>query len=340
MRGGGSAFLAILCAWLFAACAGKSVSSPDDGEAGEDGSGGSIASGGKGGMPGSGGLGGSTGGTIDSGGRGGSNGGVVGAVGGRGATGGEAGDPGGRGGIGGEAGAGDGGLGGIAGSAIGGAGSGGAGYGGTGFGGAGYSGAGFGGAGFGGAGFGGFGGVSGIGGFGGGGFGGGGFGGFGGAAGVGGFAGTGGFVGEFVITFDELAGGTVVTNQYDGVTFSTNAGSELRSYAAGNFENSQPNMICVFTGGSVTCQGDVFVDFSPPVRGIRFLALGTNDSGVIARVDLYQGMQLIVSYNLLGAGNALSTPVDLSSFSNVSRMEIIYIYDGGGIGWDDFHFVR
>ena len=34
----------------------------------------------------------------------------------------------------------------------------------------------------------------------------------------------------------------------------------------------------------------------------------------------------------------LSRMIDLSRYSNVTRIELTAINDGGGIGWDDFAF--
>ena len=143
-----------------------------------------------------------------------------------------------------------------------------------------------------------------------------------------------------VIDFDALAEGEVVTTQYPGVTFSSGAGLDVLVTAqAGAFGTSLPNFIC--TGaGSISCTGDVYVDFASAVSGLTFLAVGDDASGDIGDVRAFAGALLLGTIDIFGDGNAFGSPylVDLSAFSGVTRIEIAGITDPFGLGYDDFTF--
>jgi len=59
--------------------------------------------------------------------------------------------------------------------------------------------------------------------------------------------------------------------------------------------------------------------------------------GVVALVDVFQNNVFSSTVNVIGHGVPLSS-VDLSAFSNVTRIRIHDITDTVGIGWDDFTF--
>lgn len=141
------------------------------------------------------------------------------------------------------------------------------------------------------------------------------------------------------INFDDLAGGAVVTNQYASAIFSSNAGQENRTEAQ-NLGSSLPNFICTFNiGGGINCVNDTYVDFTSPVMNLTFLAIGANDVGHNADVDVYVNNVFSSTVQIVGNGTP-ATPdfVDLSAFNNVTRIEIRNIVDVAGLGWDDFRF--
>jgi hypothetical protein len=160
-----------------------------------------------------------------------------------------------------------------------------------------------------------------------------------------------------VINFDDVASGTLVQNQYPGVTFTVEPGLGLQAYAfsyVGPSPYSSPNVLTCYDGGrSPTSVPDVYADFSPAVNGLSFLAVAADEFGVVARVNVYSGANLLGTDNIIGTGPTPgtfgygSTTVNLSAYANVTRIEIIppigqtdldSSYGGGGLIFDNFTF--
>ena len=142
-----------------------------------------------------------------------------------------------------------------------------------------------------------------------------------------------------IIDFDELTDGDVVTNQFQEATFSSSAGN-VNSVAATAFTHTPPNFICTGpAGGSINCVEDTFVDFTNAVDSLTFWAIGVCGVGTVAEVNVFVGDVFDTTVDIVGLGDQL-TPfmVDLSSFSNVTRIELVNITDLFGIGWDTFSF--
>jgi hypothetical protein len=140
-----------------------------------------------------------------------------------------------------------------------------------------------------------------------------------------------------VINFDNLGNGVQVTNQYAGVTFSSQAGSQILTTAQ-NLGTSLPNFICSAVT-SINCVDDVYLDFATAVSGLSFLAVGDNNVGHNGDVRVFGGSTLLGTVNIIGDANGF-TPylVDLSAFSGITRIEITNITDLVGLGYDDFTF--
>lgn len=140
-----------------------------------------------------------------------------------------------------------------------------------------------------------------------------------------------------VINFDDLGNGVEVTNQYAGVTFSSQAGSRILTTAQ-SLGSSLPNFICSAVA-SINCVDDVYLDFANAVSGLSFVAVGDNNVGRNGDVRLFGGSTLLGTVGIVGDGNGF-TPylVDLSAFSGVTRIEIANITDAAGLGYDDFTF--
>lgn len=140
-----------------------------------------------------------------------------------------------------------------------------------------------------------------------------------------------------VINFDNLGNGVQVTNQYAGVTFSSQAGSQILTTAQ-NLGTSLPNFICSAVT-SINCVDDVYLDFSTAVSGLSFFAVGDNNVGHNGDVRVFGGSTLLGTVNIIGDANG-STPylVDLGAFSGITRIEIANITDLAGLGYDDFTF--
>jgi hypothetical protein len=143
------------------------------------------------------------------------------------------------------------------------------------------------------------------------------------------------------IDFDSLTKGTVVTNQFPEATFSSSTGYrvEVLEYPA-DLGSSLPNIICTApVGYTPDCDADVFVDFTLPVVDLSFLAVADNQSGVVGQVDVYESAAFSATVNLVGNSD-ISDPItiDLSSFSNVTRLHVHDVTDAVGLGYDDFTF--
>jgi hypothetical protein len=140
-----------------------------------------------------------------------------------------------------------------------------------------------------------------------------------------------------------LPPGTLVTNQYPGVSFSSEPGFGM--YVTGGF-------VCTGNPG-INCQEDVYIDFATPVTIFSILAVEANEFGEVARFFFYNGATLLGSQALIGLGPAPgqfgngNVLADLSAFTNVTRLEIKgpggvgqldHSYGGNGIGWDNLTY--
>jgi len=144
-----------------------------------------------------------------------------------------------------------------------------------------------------------------------------------------------------VIGFEDFGpvgiSGPTVTNQYPGVLFSS-TGSNV------NIVSTQPgigdgdNFLCTGSPG-INCVGETILNFTDPVSGLSFLAVGSNNAGVQALVDVFVNGAFAATNNIV-VGGLFNTPdlVDLSAFNNVTSIRIHDITDGGGLGWDNFTF--
>ncbi|MGK7881085.1 MAG: PEP-CTERM sorting domain-containing protein [Crocosphaera sp.] len=142
------------------------------------------------------------------------------------------------------------------------------------------------------------------------------------------------------INFDSLADNTVVTNQFPEATFSSNSGFEARTAELASFFNvSLPNVLGVTdTSGNTNGTQDLFVDFTNPVNNLTFNIFADN-SVAPGVVDVFTNGVFDSSVNLVADGNPITTDlIDLSSFANVTRIELVSITDVGGLVYDDFSF--
>jgi hypothetical protein len=143
------------------------------------------------------------------------------------------------------------------------------------------------------------------------------------------------------ISFDGLATGVIVTNQFPQVTFSSEAGFVNLTAAAFNLGSSLPNYICSAAVGSssVDCKHETILTFTNPVNNLSFLQLGDNSIGVQAKVDVFENGVFAATVDIL-ADNQFFIPnlVDLTAFSLVTSIRIHSITDPSGLAWDDFTF--
>jgi hypothetical protein len=127
-----------------------------------------------------------------------------------------------------------------------------------------------------------------------------------------------------VINFDNLPTGSVITTQYPGVTFSSDAGEVNRTDNFYNLGSSTPNYLCSGpAAGSIDCVHSTFLDFQSPVNGFSFLALGDNAPGIQAQVRVVQKGGTSTTVGIAVDGNFQTADlVDLKSFQNVIRIEM------------------
>ncbi len=138
------------------------------------------------------------------------------------------------------------------------------------------------------------------------------------------------------INFDTLNFGDPVTTQYPEVTFSADPGFETSAMVT-TTTTSPPVFICSrpVGGGFPACENETILDFTAPVYNLTFKSVGTNNSGVVARVDVQTTyLNGPVTVDIFKSPNL----IDLSSFGTITRIRIHSINDHLGIGWDDFSF--
>jgi hypothetical protein len=140
-----------------------------------------------------------------------------------------------------------------------------------------------------------------------------------------------------LIDFEGFSNGTVITNQFAGVTFSSNAGfvNQISTQPGIGFGS---NFICT-ASGSLNCTQETILTFAGVASNVSFYQVGDNASGVVALVDVFVNNVFASTVNVLGF-NDFYTPnlVDLSAFSDITSLRIYHITDPGGLGWDNFSF--
>lgn len=156
------------------------------------------------------------------------------------------------------------------------------------------------------------------------------------------------------IDFDNVPTSTIITNQYAGVTFSTEPGEVL--YAVGGTPVSYPHYLCTGTlANGIDCVNDVYIDFASPVSNVSIWACEANEYGISATFFGYSGATLVGTQNLIGLGPSPNTfgygnqYVDLSGLGAITRLEIrgpggtgpIDDTNGGvGVAWDNLSYEK
>jgi len=144
-----------------------------------------------------------------------------------------------------------------------------------------------------------------------------------------------------VINFQNLVDGNVITNQYAGVVFSSTAGNVNFVTTQGSYNGTPPNFLCTGpVGGGINCTAETIMTFSSGVSGLTFQGMGINDvSSNVAQVDVFVNSVFNSTITIAGNSEGFNPVlVNLAAFSNVTKIRIYNITDGGGIGWDTFTF--
>jgi hypothetical protein len=141
------------------------------------------------------------------------------------------------------------------------------------------------------------------------------------------------------INFDGLSNGTVVTNQYPFAVFSSALGMVNRVFGAPFLNGSKPNVLCSGSTAVFTCTEPTYIDFSVPVSGLSFNALGIDDFGRVGLARIFSGSTMLDEIALVGNRQQYDPLlVDFGGTGGITRLELTGIRDPGGIAWDDFKF--
>jgi len=142
------------------------------------------------------------------------------------------------------------------------------------------------------------------------------------------------------IGFDNLANMTVIGTQYPHVTFSSSVGAA--NYAYANAGAPSPSNILCTGNPTITCLQDTYLQFDGPVQNLTFYAVEPNFAGHDADFRIFQNGVFTTTVPLFGLGGIGNKFVDLSAYSNITRLEIVNILNDpaaeNGIGWDSFSF--
>lgn len=137
------------------------------------------------------------------------------------------------------------------------------------------------------------------------------------------------------ISFDEFESGVDITDQYgEFVVFSSIPGSTNRTRASGAVASSEPRFICTT---SSLCREDTYLDFTHPVSNISFAIVGQCSGTFKARIYVDGVEHATVPMQASGCDGP--EIFELPEYQDVTRLELIEIDDGSGVGWDDFSFV-
>lgn len=142
-----------------------------------------------------------------------------------------------------------------------------------------------------------------------------------------------------VIGFNDLAVGTVVTDQYAFARFSADPGKTNKVIA--QTLNSHGNLLSTDppNPSPQNWNNNLYVDFNLPVNGLKFTMIGAHQTGVVAQVRVFEHGTYAATASLIGLGNVYTpAPQDLTRFRGVTRIEIVNITDIYGLWWDDFSF--
>jgi hypothetical protein len=157
--------------------------------------------------------------------------------------------------------------------------------------------------------------------------------------------------GTETVGFDDLYAWQIVTEPIGALSICEN--DEDPDYEvivlpdADQFGTSSPNVISscreIEEDPYYDCEnGELFINFAPLVNNLTFVVVGDDYAATAAKVNVFEEGWLDSpegTVDIETDGNPTTSHlVDLSQFSNVSRIHIFDIMDYRGIGFDDFSF--
>ncbi len=146
----------------------------------------------------------------------------------------------------------------------------------------------------------------------------------------------------------------VITNQYPGVAFSSDAPNFFNEANPGLFDDrraaaflfpevahSGGNIIAPWDGEYFVFNASLFVDFETPVNNLSFWTGGDETLATLAVIDIFgEGGALLDTIDLLSNAAVLAFH-DLSAFANVTRIairDIVAGANGAALYYDTFSF--
>lgn len=142
------------------------------------------------------------------------------------------------------------------------------------------------------------------------------------------------------LSFDELPSGTDITSQYAAwLTLSTDPGCKISTSSSAGVAASQPNYLWTYYSCTKGDSASFFIDFAKPAQKVSFTLVGVNGASKVATARIVQKDGTKTMKDIVGKGSyATPVVVDVSSFTDVIRLEIVDINDAYGLGLDDLEF--
>lgn len=139
------------------------------------------------------------------------------------------------------------------------------------------------------------------------------------------------------VDFEDLKTGTVVTDQYeDHVSFSTEPAHDVKVTFNHNFGTGNYIQTAIVEGNTGP---SLFVEFAKPVNDLKFVVLAANSADAFADVNIFQNGKKTDTVSLKGHGNpVINVDVDLSTYDQVTKIEIVNVTDFDNVAYDDFTF--
>jgi PKD repeat protein len=140
------------------------------------------------------------------------------------------------------------------------------------------------------------------------------------------------------ISFDNLPNGTIVSNQYPQVTFSSENNFYFPVTTKTNCGFCQTSSPPNFISSGSTHNHEVTLDFKQPVNNLSFRVGAFDQYYNNFKVDVFTNGNFTQTVPGDGYPSYYFLLFDLTGYSNVTRIRIYDIFDPYGLGFDDFTF--
>lgn len=142
--------------------------------------------------------------------------------------------------------------------------------------------------------------------------------------------------------FDDIANGTTYADQYPEFSITTDTPTAtvevfLASFGGNHYADTPPNAMGAMTSGGTI--GNLRIDYHDATP-VSFAWLGNETMGSVGDVQVYSGSTLEATLHLISPASMTDSQnpkyIDLTSYSNVTRVDITNITDQGGLAFDSF----